>query len=240
MKFKDWLKINEEAGRSRAKQTDLQNVRIGKLGPYGTFGHTDAPDPISQGVSGFLGAMGKSLSDEIGRVDPLSRIMNPFIKDFETRRQAGDTLVLQLPSLEGKSIGVRINPNNPKLTFDNVYALIKNNFNLIRTNPNEAGKFDLFTYEMENKENKEDNDSVKYALREIAKAFTTALSKIRLREQFIEQYPRIDEKFDFKNPQVFQKVIDFQGFPHLQSIFQYKNIKSSMEDEDQYKNAWED
>jgi len=194
----------------------------------------------SNAVSGYFTAIGQALTNKVGRVEPLNRIMNPFT-DFETRKQAGDTLILQLPTFEGKQIGIRINPNNPKLTFDNVYGFVqKNGFNLIRTSPNETGKFDLFTYEMEDAENKENNDSVKFAAREIAKAFTTALSKIRLREQFVKDYPRIDEKFDFKNPQVFQKVVEFQGYPHLQSIFQYKNIKSSMEDEDQYKNAWED
>lgn len=236
MKFKDWLKINEEAGRSRAKQTDFQNVRIGKLGPYGTFGHTNAPDPISAGVSGFLGAIGKSLSDEIGQVNQLNRIMNPFEKlnFYKNRGQAADTLILQLPSINGESIGIRINPNNAKLTFDNVYGYLQQKgFGIIRTIPNEIGKFDLFTYEMQN------SDPTKYAPKELAIAFTTALSKIKLREQLVKDHPRIDEKFDFKNPQVFQKTIDIQGYPYLQSVFQYKNIKSSTEDEDQYQSAWE-
>jgi hypothetical protein len=235
MKFREWLNINEDVGRSRAKQADLQNVRIGKLGPYGTFGHADYPNPFSQAASGYFGALGQSLSDEVGRVDPLSRLVNPFEDFFADGKRSADTLIFQYPSVGGRSIGLRINPNNPKLTFDNVYAYVKNNFNLIRTNPSEEGVFDLFVYE----EGEKDEDGTKYAKREVSKAFTTALSKIRLREQFVKDYPRIDEKFDFKNPQVFQKVIYHQDYPYLQSIFQYKSIKSSMEDEDQYKTAWE-
>lgn len=235
MKFKEWLKINEDAGRSRAKQADLQNVRIGKLGPYGTFGHTDVPNPFSQLASGYFGALGQALSDKVGRVEPLSRVINPF-GDFENHKQSADTLILQLPFIEGKQLGYRINPNNPKMTFDNVYALLNQvGFDRIRISPNDEGAFDLFTYEMENKE----DDQIKYTKKEYAQAFTTALSKIRLREQFIEQYPKIDEKFDFKNPQVFQKIIDYQGYPYLQSVFQYKTLKTSMDDEKQYKTAWE-
>jgi len=232
-KFKEWIKLREDVGRVRAKQADLQNVRIGKLGPYGTFGHTDVPDPISQGAAGLLSALGKDIGDKLGNIEPLPRIMNPFA-DFESRKQSADTLILQIPYIEKKQLPIRVNPNNPKSTFDNVYGYIKNNFELIRVNPEQTKVFDLFTY----KDSQETFDDSNFALREIARAFTTALSKIRLRERFISKYPKIDEKFDFKNPQVFQKIIEIQDYQYLESIFQYKDIKSSMEDEENYRSAW--
>lgn len=232
-KFKEWIKLREDVGRARSKQADLQNVRIGKLGPYGTFGHTDVPDPISQGAAGLLSALGKDIGDKLGNIEPLPRIMNPFA-DFESRKQSADTLILQIPYIEKKQLPIRVNPNNPKSTFDNVYGYIKNNFELIRVNPEQTKVFDLFTY----KDSQETFDDSNFALREIARAFTTALSKIRLRERFISKYPKIDEKFDFKNPQVFQKIIEIQDYQYLESIFQYKDIKSSMEDEENYRSAW--
>lgn len=227
MNFKSWL-IKNEVAKARPKSIDVSNLAIGRIGPMGTYGQEDIPSIPAWATASALGAMGKSMRQELGSLgtEPAARLL-PLASLTDVYRK-GMELPLQIPFVNGKE-EFNIARSSDKLVISTIFAKIKNGNPLIdgrvrkprEINTNMPGKFELVA--------NDDKDQNKV---DLAKKFTEGLIKVMLMYEMIESRTTtgisLNKIYDIENPQVVSKY--FSNKYSLAIILSYNKLQNAMTD----------
>jgi len=238
-KFSEWIQIKEATGKVRSAAADLQNLRIGKLSPYSTFGHSNEPGIPLTVAGNLVQAMGDRMRKETGPVDAASTILklDLFTKD----QMVQDNMVLQMP-FGPDNVPEGWNPisiSNRRHTFFKVSQIIpepERDPRVVQVgelnNSNFENKFQPY-YEGLETENKDIVGNYKMSLYNIALEFTTALSKIKIYNQLRlkDKDKKMQNIYDIENPTIEKQMnLEKNGYFILINVFKYNKKKTASGD----------
>lgn len=218
MKFKKWLKLREAAsGRSRRASTDLTNLAIGKIGPYGTFGAPQSPSITQQALGHLVGGVGSRMNKLLGPVEAFPHLVNLKLNIRKDAIYVDYQLPLQLPYLETPQGELVPFIQSKNFTNDQVRNIRYVRSKLLNQDPRQdprirknkadgSGDFDpdpnkLLVY---NEKNDEKVEALKTGstAKQIAEYFTMALAAVIVSNDLISQFRQTGEnkQYDIDNP----------------------------------------
>lgn len=233
MKFKEWLKITEaKGGRMRAKSTDISNLAIGKIGPYGTFGSKDAPGLAQTAVGHLVGGFSSSLKDELGPIDTFPHILPLDLKGSEWGLITNWTMPLQAPSINNQLLpNAKLPESHNQITnIKYVRSFVPDPMNDLRVRKDfsqKSGAFDLYTEELE-------SQSQRQITKFLSENFTIALAAITVSNEIKKQKDAtsVGNRYDIENPTVSKKsLVESGDYFYIKIEFVCKNKKTRFEDE---------